>query len=81
MTMTSANSQPSSAWGPPIAVISSGIVMNGPIPTMLDMLSAVACSRPNRRSSDGVLIYSDNPARYFKLSGICSTGVGDSSSM
>ena len=42
MTMTSATSHPSSACGPPSAVISSGIVMNGPIPIMFDMFSAVA---------------------------------------
>ena len=27
--------------------------MNGPIPIMFDMFSAVACSRPKRRSSVG----------------------------
>ncbi len=51
-TMTSATIQPSIACGPPSAVISSGIVMNGPIPIMLIMLSAVAWSSPNRRGSD-----------------------------
>ena len=49
MTITSATTQPSMACGPPSAVISSGIVMNGPMPIMLIMLSAVACSRPKRR--------------------------------
>jgi hypothetical protein len=42
MTITSATAQPSMACGPPSAVISSGIVMNGPMPIMLIMLSAVA---------------------------------------
>ncbi len=32
--------------GPPIDAMISGIVMNGPTPTMLLMLSAVACSSP-----------------------------------
>src|SRR5262245_64709881 len=53
MTMTSATSQPASACGPPSADISSGIVMNGPTPIMLDMFSAVDCSRPKRRSRVG----------------------------
>src|SRR6187455_1150022 len=53
MTMTSATSQPASACGPPRADISSGMVMNGPTPIMLDMFSAVDCSSPNRRSSVG----------------------------
>ena len=39
------------ACGPPSAVISSGIVMNGPMPIMLIMFSAVACSSPKRRCS------------------------------
>src|SRR6185295_20185646 len=43
--------QPSIACGPPSAVISSGIVMNGPTPIMLIMLSAVAWTRPKRRAS------------------------------
>ena len=50
MAMTAPTSQPSNAWGPPIAVIMSGRVMNGPVPTMLDMLIAVAFNRPRRRS-------------------------------
>ena len=44
-TMTSATSQPSRACGPPSAVISSGIVMNGPMPIMFDMFRAVACKQ------------------------------------
>ena len=47
--MTSATIQPSIACGPPSAVISSGIVMNGPIPIMLIMFRAVAWTRPKRR--------------------------------
>ena len=42
MTITSATSQPSIAGGPPSADMSSGIVMNGPMPIMFVMLSAVA---------------------------------------
>ena len=30
--------------------------MNGPIPIMFDMFSAVACSRPKRRSSVGAVV-------------------------
>src|SRR6476646_10356236 len=54
MTITSATSQPASACGPPMADISSGMVMKGPTPIMLDMFSAVDCSSPNRRSSVGL---------------------------
>ena len=46
----SATNQPTSACGPPSADISSGIVMNGPMPIMLAMLSAVACNRPKGRA-------------------------------
>src|SRR3989442_3712276 len=49
MTIPSATSQPSIACGPPSADMSSGIVMNGPMPIMFVMFSAVACSRPKRR--------------------------------
>src|SRR6266513_1448414 len=49
-TMMSATSQPSIACGPPSADMSSGIVMNGPIPIMFVMFSAVACIKPKRRS-------------------------------
>ena len=31
-----------------MAAIKTGIVMNGPIPIMFDMFSAVACSKPKR---------------------------------
>src|SRR5207248_8275185 len=41
--------QTSIACGQPMANIRSGIVMNGPIPIMFVMLSAVAWTRPNRR--------------------------------
>src|SRR5439155_11574770 len=53
MAMSSATSQPSIACGPPNAVISNGIVMNGPMPIMFDMFRAVACSKPKRRSRWG----------------------------
>jgi hypothetical protein len=36
-----------------MADISSGMVMKGPTPIMLDMFSAVDCNSPNRRSSVG----------------------------
>ena len=51
--MSSATTHPSIACGPPSAVMSSGIVMNGPTPIMFVMLRAVAWSRPNRRASSG----------------------------
>src|SRR4051812_15625837 len=53
MTITSATTQPSIACGPAMADIRSGIVMNGPAPIMLVMLSAVAGSRPKCRTSCG----------------------------
>ncbi len=49
MTISTATSHPSMACGPPSALMSSGIVMNGPTPIMFDMLRAVAWSRPKRR--------------------------------
>src|SRR5882672_5706688 len=63
-TMTSATIQPSMACGPPSAVMSNGIVMNGPIPIMLIMLSAVAWTRPKRRGSGESVIRSPNTRRY-----------------
>src|SRR5688572_1316451 len=51
ITIRSATSQPSIACGPPRAVISRGIVMNGPTPIMFVMLRAVACRSPNLRRS------------------------------
>src|SRR6266542_5740964 len=51
MTIRSATSHPSIACGPPRAVMSRGIVMNGPTPIMFVMLSAVAWSKPNRRGN------------------------------
>ncbi len=66
MTMISATSQPSSACGPPSAVISSGIVMNGPMPIMFDMFSAVACSRPKRRSSGAGWGVVDIGGRFYR---------------
>ena len=47
--MTNPTTQPSIACGPPIAAINAGIVMNGPMPIIVDMFNAVACSKPNRR--------------------------------
>ena len=46
---TAPNSQPSMHCGPPMEAMISGMVMNGPTPTMLDMLRAEACSRPKPR--------------------------------
>src|SRR3989344_9054801 len=43
--------QPSIACGPPMAPTMSGMVMNGPTPTMSIMLSAVASFRPSPRTS------------------------------
>src|SRR5215510_15097373 len=60
-TITSPTIHPSIACGPPSAVISSGIVMNGPIPIMLIMLSAVAWSRPKRRVRDGEVTSESKP--------------------
>src|SRR5688572_9759345 len=54
ITITSATIQPSMAWGPASADMRSGIVMNGPAPIMLVMLSAVAGRRPKWRCSCGV---------------------------
>src|SRR5580765_3447932 len=51
-TITSPTIHPSIACGPPSAVMSNGMVMNGPIPIMLIMLSAVAWSKPKRRGSE-----------------------------
>src|SRR4030095_3351613 len=53
--MMSAAGHASIACGPasPAALISSGIVMNGPMPTMFDMFSAVACQKPMPRWSSG----------------------------
>src|SRR5437764_1271335 len=53
MAIKTAMSQPSMACGPPIADINRGMVMNGPIPIMFDMFSAVAWSKPKRRSRCG----------------------------
>src|SRR6188474_1565402 len=51
--MSAPTHHPSSDWGPPMAAINRGIVMNGPIPTMLAMLRAVASRRPKPRVSFG----------------------------
>src|ERR1051325_1225887 len=55
MAMSAPSNQPSIACGPPSADISSGIVMNGPMPIMFDMFSAVAWSSPKRRSRCGAV--------------------------
>jgi hypothetical protein len=44
MTMSIARTQPIIPCGPAIAPSSSGIVMNGPAPSMFDTFSDVACS-------------------------------------
>src|SRR5690242_12518186 len=49
--MISAIAQPSIDGGPPSEDINNGMVMNGPMPIMFDMFSAVACSKPKRRST------------------------------
>ena len=43
------------ACGPPIALNTSGMVMNGPTPIMSIMLSAVALPRPMPRIRPGEL--------------------------
>src|SRR5262249_30500043 len=49
------------ACGPPSADIRIGIVMNGPIPIMFDMLSAVACNKPKRRERETLIVSGDSP--------------------
>ena len=44
-------SHPSIHCGPPMAAMMRGIVMNGPIPTMLVIFSAMASSSPKPRTS------------------------------
>ena len=53
MAISIAISQPIIACGPPSADISSGMVMNGPMPTMFVMFRAVACNRLKRRAKWG----------------------------
>ena len=54
--------QPTIAWGPPIVATMIGIVMNGPIPHIWVMLTAVAGNSPiARRKPD---------------SGVCSSSSG-----
>src|SRR5579862_1478045 len=50
--------QPRMACGPPAAVTASGMVMNGPTPTMSIMFSAVACFNEIPRSSCSAIFYS-----------------------
>ena len=40
-------------WGPPSVAIIAGTVMNGPVPTMFDMLMEIAFRRPKRRGRTG----------------------------
>ena len=47
--MIAPTTQPRMAWGPPMAAMISGIVMNGPIPTIWAMFSAVAGNSPSAR--------------------------------
>src|SRR5271154_161919 len=51
------STQPSMHCGPPIDAMMSGMVMNGPTPTMLLMLSAVASSSPRPRIKRCSAIY------------------------
>src|SRR5690242_6626161 len=60
------------ACGPPSAVMSSGIVMNGPAPIMFVMFSAVADNRPNRRSSGAAA--DGSPASPREMGGSCIGG-------
>src|SRR6516165_3175920 len=48
---TAPSSQPSMHCGPPMEAMINGMVMNGPTPTMLLMLSAVAWRSPKPRTS------------------------------
>ena len=43
--------QPIIDCGPPSVPTRVGMVMNGPIPTIIDMFRLTACSKPSRRSS------------------------------
>ena len=51
--MSAPVSQPSMDCGPPMEAISKGIVMKGPMPTMLAMFRAVAGSKPKARVRRG----------------------------
>ncbi len=52
-TSTAATTQATMACGPPMEAMNSGMVMNGPMPTMLATLSDVAWSSPSPRSRPG----------------------------
>src|SRR5712692_8569711 len=73
MTISRPTIQPIIACGPPSAVSNSGIVMNGPMPIMFDMLRAVACSKPKRLGRwscprfPGVVFISRIDDRYLEL--------------
>jgi len=47
------SNQPIMAWGPPIAATKAEIVMNGPMPTIIDMFRLTAWSKCIRRGSIG----------------------------
>ena len=49
MASTAPRTHPSIACGPPIEARISGMVRNGPTPTMYDMFMAVACHKPKPR--------------------------------
>ena len=49
MARSAPTPQAISDCGPPIVAIMAGTVMNGPVPTMFDMLIEIALSSPNRR--------------------------------
>src|ERR1700751_3227619 len=51
LAITAPANHPSSACGPPMADRMSGIVMNGPTPTMLSMFEARAGNKVSPRSS------------------------------
>ena len=49
MASAAPTSQPNIACGPPIEARISGMVRNGPTPTMFDVFMAVACNKPKLR--------------------------------
>src|ERR1700733_16179211 len=51
--MSAPVAQPSKDCGPPMEAIISGMVMKGPMPTMLEIFRAVAWSKPKARVSWG----------------------------
>jgi hypothetical protein len=47
MAITAPRNQHIRDCGPPMVAIIAGTVINGPVPTMLDMLIEMALSKPN----------------------------------